>query len=642
MKFLETLNDAQREAVKQIDGPVLVVAGAGTGKTKTLISRIIYLINSGVSPENILAITFTNKAAGEMRERIDKELRDYQTKPYIKTFHSLSAMILRDEHGVVKLPRHFTILDQGDSRALVREAMKNLDYDPKRWEPKKIQNVISKAKGEGATSSEFESQIKNQLEEVSRIIWDEYERLKGGEGALDFDDLLAKTYLLLKSNGAVREKYQSLWKYVHIDEYQDTNKIQYKLAKLLSVPEHNLFAVGDSDQNIYSWRGANIENILHFERDFNKARIIILNKNYRSTKNILSTADSIISKNKHRVPKELQATLKDGEMLSLYIAFSENDEANWIANKSSELIRSRVNPNEIAVLFRTNFQSRVLEGAFLYSGIPHELVGTKFFERAEVKDALAYLRAALNPSSLTDLKRIINLPRRGLGKVAISKIFAGQINSLPKKVKEKYENFVGLLEKINNYALQNLPHQTIKYLVQETGLQKMHEEKGEEGLEKLSNLKELVSFAAKYKNLSPEEALEKFLEDAALMSDQDTIGTKTRGPAVKLMTIHAAKGLEFDYVFISGMEQGLFPSEREEKKNKYEAEEERRLCYVAITRAKKKIFLSYAHTRTIYGNKETNEPSEFIGDIPEEILEYEESEWGMDNNEEEKTIYLDF
>lgn len=643
---MHTLNEEQKSAVEHTLGPVLVVAGAGTGKTKTLTSRIIHLIRGGVAPEQILAITFTNKAAGEMRERVEGEMREYETRPCIRTFHGLSAMLLRNEHEHAELARHFAILDQSDSRALIKTAMDNLDYDTKRWEPRKIQSIISRAKGKGLVPSDFGGQVKNQIEEVSTIIWKEYEKLKSAEQACDFDDLLARAYFLLEKNKVVREKYQNLWHYIHIDEYQDTNDTQYKLAKILSAPQHNLFAVGDSDQNIYSWRGANIENILHFERDFPKGKVFVLRKNYRSTKNILAAADSVISKNKHRIPKELEATIPEGEKLSLYVAFSENDEAQFVANRAAELMREGVSPDEIAVLYRTNFQSRVLEEAFLYAGVPYELVGTKFFERAEVKDAIAYLRVSLNRDNLTDLKRTINNPKRGLGQVAITKIFSGQADALPAKQREAYDQFTRTLDRIEHFALENAPHQTMKYIIKESGLENMYSDMGDEGLERLANLKELVTFAKKYEAFPHDEALEKFLEDIALMSDQDEIGVRSdkKESRAKLMTIHAAKGLEFEYIFITGLEQGLFPSERNEKESKYEEEEERRLCYVAITRGKKKVFLSYAQMRTIYGNREINELSEFIADIPDELLEWEESEWGGGDggDEGERVVYLDF
>jgi len=641
MKDFDSLNEEQKKAVEQIDGPVLLVAGAGTGKTMTLTSRIQYLIKKGVHPEKILAITFTNKAAEEMRNRVMKGLKNHQSWPFIRTFHSLAVFILRENHNRLNLPKHFPILDQGASRALVKEAIISLDYDLKHWDPRKIQSIISKAKGAGKNPPSLQKDARNPVIEVAALVWEKYEELKKEERALDFDDLLVKSLDLLNSDESIRNYYQDKWHYIHIDEYQDTNNIQYKIVKTISAPQNNIFAVGDGDQNIYSWRGADLQNILNFEKDFKSAKTMVLDQNYRSTKNILNAADEVIAKNKERIPKKLKSNKEVGEKITLYTAFSENDEADWIASKSEELIRCGIKENSIAVLFRTNFQSRVLEESFLHKGVAYQLVGTKFFERKEIKDMLSYLRASLSSDSLSDIKRIINVPKRGIGKATIVKIFSGDENSLSPKMLEKYRNFQNLLERIQKYAWKNKLSDTIKYIVEKSGMKEEYSKGSADEKDRLENIKELVTFATKYDELEPEQALEKFIEETSLLSDQDMLGQKReREDAVKLMTIHAAKGLEFDYVFIAGLEQGLFPSERDDGKNKYEKEEERRLCYVAITRAQKKVFLSYAQTRTIYGSSQVNVPSEFIDDIPEEIIEYEDSVWN--NDDDKKTIYLDF
>ena len=461
MNYLDSLNPEQKRAVTYpMDKPLLVVAGAGTGKTKTLTSRIAYLIKEKqVIPSQILAVTFTNKAAKEMWERIEETVGKQLLEgfnPIGKTFHSLGVQILREQYQKVGVNKYFKILDTDDKKSLIKQSMKHHDIDPKVWEPRKISSVISRAKGDSYTAKTFQEN-KNPLTGISKLVWQKYEELKKAEQAFDFDDLLSETFFLLRDHADVLEYYQKRWKYILIDEYQDTNTIQYNIIKMLTGENKNLFVVGDGDQNIYSWRGADMKNILNFERDFPGAETIILEMNYRSTKNILAGAHAIISKNTERVEKTLVTENEQGEKVICYEGFSAHQEASWIATQADRYINEGTDPQDIAVLFRTNFQSRLLEEAFLHRMIPYQVVGTKFFARKEIKDVLAYLRAALNPESLSDIKRIINEPKRGIGKVSVVKIFAGQVDALPAKAKMSYQGFQLLLEKISEYATMHLP-----------------------------------------------------------------------------------------------------------------------------------------------------------------------------------------
>lgn len=675
----------QREAAIHKDGPLLIVAGAGAGKTKTITHRIVNLIKEGVSPDAILAVTFTNKAAKEMRERILKEIeksaKGQNTIPFVATFHSLGVYIIKENASLLGLTKHFSILDESDSISIIKESLKELSLDPKEYEPKKIKGIISREKGKFTKLEDFKERAENFNEYVNQVagrVWDLYEKKKNKENALDFDDLLAKATHLLKTNENIRRIYQAKWRYIHIDEYQDTNETQYIMSKLLAEEHKNICVVGDADQNIYSWRGANLKNILNFERDYKNAKIIILEENYRSTQNILEAANEVIKKNQFRPEKNLFTKNEKGENISLYEASDEIDEAEFVANKILELMdksnesialeniaeadepsisirehadmrvlqsntfmkqSNRINLSKIAILYRANFQSRVLEESLLRYNIPYQVLGIKFFERKEIKDTLAYLRAALNPKSLSDIKRIINFPARGIGKATIAKIFAEEVNTLPIKTQIKINNFYEILEKIKEKIQIEKVSEIIKYTVKITGIERELLEGGEEELERLENIKELATLALKYDNLENGLGVEKLLEDASLASDQDSIminaEKKIEKDGVKLMTVHAAKGLEFKYVFITGLEDGLFPHERlGDKKNGEDSEEERRLFYVALTRAEKKLFLSFATFRTIFGSRQINAPSEFLSDIPKDIIEREGEEPGI------KTIYI--
>lgn len=643
MHYLETLNDKQKEAVLYTEGPLLIVAGAGAGKTKTITNRIIHLIHQGVNPESILAITFTNKAAKEMRDRtMDmlakgdsgvKNLELNKNIPFISTFHSLGVSIIKENAHLIGLNKYFSILDENDSISMIKSIMKDFDIDAKQHEPRKIKSIISRSKGDFITSETFARDSSGYFQDLVARIWREYETRIKKEKSLDFDDLLLETVLILKKYPEVKHSYQEKWKYVHIDEYQDTNEVQYELTKLLVGKDENICIVGDTDQNIYSWRGANIKNMLHFEKDYPSVKIVMLEQNYRSTKNIIEAANSVIEKNQYRVPKILFTENEEGESINICEAFDEQAEASFVADKIDELL-GKVDPEEIAVLYRANFQSRVLEEAFLNKQIPYQVLGTKFFERKEIKDVLAYVRAAYNKENLSDIRRIINIPARGIGKVTIVKLFAGQRSDLPYSMQEKINNFYKLLEDIYTYSLAHKPSETIKHVIERTGMKDELSHGTSDEQERLENMMELVTLAIKYDGA--EDGIEKLLTDAALSSDQDTLMHKPTKSGVKLMTVHASKGLEFKYVFITGLEQDLFPHTKDGSKTKEEKEEERRLFYVALTRAKEKLFLSYASLRTIFGMKQVNTPSEFIYDIPVHLTSFEQAH----SSNGEKIVYL--
>jgi DNA helicase-2/ATP-dependent DNA helicase PcrA len=631
--YTEGLNEPQSKAVLHKNGPLLIVAGAGAGKTKTLTHRILNLIQSGVPANTILAVTFTNKAAQEMKERIhallEKEGKtNYKDLPFVGTFLSLGVHILRTEHEILQIPRHFTIMDQNDSRSLIKDSVKARNLDPKQFDPKKIQSIISRQKGECVSAETFYATSNTGFfPRLVAEVWLDYERKLKKEGAFDFDDLLIKTLTLLRDNEGIRQKYHNIWQYVHVDEYQDTNTVQYELSRLLAGKNQNICVVGDADQNIYSWRGANIRNILHFEKDYPGATVVLLEENYRSTQNILSAANSVIQKNKMRVPKNLFTRHQGGEKISLYEAYDENDEAAFVAEKINNLIKKGSSFQDIAVLFRANYQSRALEEAMLSADIPYQVLGVKFFERKEVKDVLSFLRCSLNPENAVDMKRIINVPARGIGETTLKKILAGGKESLPAAMKKKVFEFDALLWRIKEAATTKKPSETVKFILKETGMENGLSLGGEEEQERIENLYELVSLASKYDTFSAEEGIQKLLEDAALASDQDSLmHNNTDAPRVRLMTVHAAKGLEFGTVFITGLEDGLFPHKSfgESSVSVEHKEEERRLFYVAITRAKQRLFLTYASVRTIFGSRNMTIPSDFLNDIPEDLMEVEQ------------------
>jgi len=643
---LDSLNNPQREAAEHREGPLLVLAGAGSGKTRVITHRIVGLIETGVAPRNILAVTFTNKAAAEMRERVRELIEKtgaaaragLEELPTVTTFHALGVRMLREHSTLLGLSRSFTIFDRSDSVRAVKRALEEASYDPKQFEPRTILSIISRAKGDALSRLEFLDGARSYPERVAGEVWEHYEAFLRGEQALDFDDLLLKTLDMLKSNPPILAKYRDTFRFIHVDEYQDTNRVQYEIVRLLAGDHTNICVVGDVDQNIYSWRGANISNILQFERHFPGTTTIMLEENYRSTKTIIAASNDIIAENKNRPEKNVFTNNSDGEKITLYAAMNGRDEAEYVAMSAKSLIADGAEPSDIAVLFRTNFQSRVLEEAFLDFSVPYQVLGTRFFERREIKDVLSFLRLAQNPESTSDLARIANVPPRGIGKVTLLKLIEGNRGDLRGATLKKVEVFDALIASIRECATREPLAKTIKHIMTASGLERAYKDGGEEGLERLENLRELVTLAAKYDELEPSEAVEKLLEDAALQSDQDELQSKEEKNAVRLMTVHASKGLEFPYVFITGLEEGLFPHERLSD-SKVDNEEERRLFYVALTRAGKKVFLSFAHLRTIFGSERVNVPSSFLSDISEDLMENTGAQEPGDG--EVTTIFLD-
>jgi len=651
MNFLNGLNPQQKEAVLHTKGSLLIIAGAGAGKTKTLTHRILNLIVNGVEPQKILAITFTNKASKEMKERVNSLIQSTRelnlpindtVSPFVSTFHALGVYILKNEFHEIGIKKYFSIYDRNDSKSLVKNIVKDLGYDPKQYDPGMILNIISKSKSDLITLEEFEgATMDNPAKELAFKVWQKYRRKLKEENALDFDDLLYEPVLLLKRNKEIREKYQNMWEYIHIDEYQDTNEVQYQLAKMLAEKHKNICVVGDADQNIYSWRGATIKNILNFEEDYPNTTEIVLEENYRSTQNILSAANAVIKKNRNRKDKNLFTKNNEGEKLSLFTAYNEYDEADFVVERCRELIDKGVREDDIVVLYRTNFQSRVIEEVFLRSKISYQLLGTRFFDRKEIKDVVSYLKFALNETDSVSLGRIINFPTRGIGKVSYLKILEGNSNDLTGKAKEGYLSFKNFIKKIQEKIEKTKPSEIMKFIIEESGIEGELFKDKEMGDDKILNIKELVSLAVKYDEFG-EEGMGQFLEDISLLSDQDELNNNKVG--VKLMTVHASKGLEFKYVFIVGLEQGLFPSDGFSEDR--DEEEERRLFYVALTRAEEKIFLLYANFRNIFGRQVVNSPSEFIEDIEDDYLEIIENEKTNidrgDTSSLAKSIFIDF
>lgn len=634
MDLLKGLNEAQKEAVLHKNGPLLVLAGAGAGKTRAIAHRVAHLVERGTEPERILAITFTNKAAGEMQQRIYSLLRltadsRQLSAPFVSTFHSLGVFILRNHGRGMGINKNFSIFDKEDALEVMKESIRELDIDPKQFQPDKMLNMISRYKGDLISCEEFEEIAgRDFFPRKLSLIWGAYEKKLKAHQALDFDDLILKTVLLFKKDKEARSHYQNLWQYILIDEYQDTNKSQYELSKILAEKHRNICVIGDIDQAIYGWRGADFRNIINFERDFPEVKSVVFEKNYRSTKNILEAAAKVIEKNKMRKEKKLSATRGEGAVISLFEAMNEKEEAEFVVHKIKELLSCKKDspllPSEIAVLYRANFQSRIFEEECLKHGIPYNVLGTRFYERKEVKDIFSFIRAALNRDNLLDFKRVINVPPRGIGKVSILNFFAQK--KLPAEMEKKIGEFLMVLDLIKEKIENGRPSEVVKFIMKKTGYQEFLENGSDDDKERLENLKELVSIASRYDEFASPLGVEKMITDAALMSDQDNLdfGDKDKKEGVRLMTVHAAKGLEFENVFIVGLEQGLFPHSGFGTNNADKEEEERRLFYVALTRAKEKLFLSFSITRTIFGGRQMNLPSKFLSDIPEYLMKLEQ------------------
>lgn len=626
MQHLDGLNQAQREAVLATEGPISVLAGAGSGKTRVLTTRIYHLIKEGVPAERILAVTFTNKAAREMRERLAHRLSG-GTLPLVVTFHGLGRELLQRYGTRIGIPRYFTIFDRDDSKDAIKQVLKEMDIDPKELSPGYVLSRISKEKGEGSTPAAFREKH-GRTSFQSRVIadvWPRYEEIVRKEKALDFDDLICLPVRLLAEHEDIRKEAEQLFSHIHVDEYQDTNQLQGRLAGYLAAIHQNLFVVGDIDQTIYTWRGATIENLLEFEQAYPSAKTIVLAHNYRSTKTIVAAANQIIEKNRNRKDKHAVTDNEDGEQIRLHVSRNAEGEAGWVARETRKALRAGVAPEEIAVLFRTNFQSRALEEAFLAEGIPYKVLGTRFLDRKEVKDVLAWVRLALEPSRETDFIRAAQAPARGIGKVTLGKLVAGKREDLRAGERAKVEAFEATVAELNEAAKTAVPSEFVKLVIEKSGLATALRQGGEEDHERLENAKELASLASRFDRLSGEEGLAAFLAESALAGDQDEIDRDPTKTGVTLMTVHAAKGLEFDTVFITGLEEGLFPHQGYEDEKRDE-EEERRLFYVAVTRAKRRLSLTMAHVRRIYGIEYLSEPSSFLRDIDEGLIAFSEGD----------------
>jgi DNA helicase-2/ATP-dependent DNA helicase PcrA len=644
-KHLEGLNEPQRQAVEHLEGPLLVVAGAGSGKTRAITHRIAHLIATGTAgADQILAVTFTNKAAGEMKERVVALLGPEARRVWISTFHSFCARVLRDNAEELNYKRTFSIYDEAESLALIKRIYKDIGIPESQPSFGTAQSRISRAKEKLLTPDDYLESAKDFLEENVARVYSEYQRRLAKNQAFDFDDLLMKVVELFEKRLEILGSYQDRFRYILVDEYQDTNHAQYRLVKLLAEKSRNLCVVGDDDQSIYAWRGADISNILDFEKDYPEAKIVKLEQNYRSTQVILDSAWRVVSRNMGRMEKRLYTKKDGGDKVTLLLCGDERDEAEAIVEKIRLGMIYDKAPSDFAVLYRTNAQSRVIEDILRYKGIPYTIVGgVRFYERAEVKDVLAYLRLLVNPSDNMAMLRIINSPKRGVGKTSVAKLdkFAAEKGipilealSLPLdevgikgKAKAELERLAATVIKISLSIDKIKPQDVAARIITETGyLRALEDEKTPEADVRADNVKEVVAGIAEYVEENEAPTLAGFLEEVALLTDIDTLDSSSS--MVTLMTLHAAKGLEFDTVFLAGMEDGLFPLARSFDEPA-DLEEERRLCYVGMTRAKNKLYLSMAGFRRRWGDF-TGGPSMFLKDIPEELIEVERFNYWTD------------
>ncbi|MFA5566575.1 MAG: DNA helicase PcrA [Acidimicrobiia bacterium] len=634
--LLAGLNPAQLDAVTHSGGPLLVVAGAGSGKTRVLTARIAHLINaSGVSPFEILAITFTNKAASEMKARVGELIGSIAERMWISTFHSACVRILRREAGRIGFPSSFTIYDQADALRLVSYVLRDLDLDPKRFPARSVYGAISTAKNEGLSAGRYADAAQMVFQRHIAQVYLEYEKRLIRAGAMDFDDLLLNTVRLFREHPEVLAEYQARFRHVLIDEYQDTNQVQNELVVALASDHRNICVVGDSDQSIYAFRGADIRNILEFEEAFPDATVVLLEQNYRSTQTILDAANAVISHNFGRKPKELWTDAGAGTPIRLYRADDEGEEAQWVANEINRLHDvGDLRFDEVAIFYRTNAQSRVLEERLMRSGVPYVVVGgTRFYDRKEVKDALAYLRAVVNPTDEVSIKRVLNVPKRGIGDASIAKIdiYARSLGlpfidalrqhseaGVSGRAVRGIDSFLSMLDALEALAAEG-PAKMLEDILERTGyVAELVAEHSVEADGRLENLDELVGAAAEH------DSVDEFLEQVALVSDVDALTGDNLGGVV-LMTLHAAKGLEFPVVFLMGLEEGVFPHQRSIGDSE-QLEEERRLAYVGITRARQRLYLSYATSRNLFGEIRYNPPSRFLDEIPSELIEKEHEE----------------
>jgi DNA helicase-2/ATP-dependent DNA helicase PcrA len=663
MDVLAELNPAQKQAVEAINGPVLILAGPGSGKTRVITHRIAYLIKVvGVSPRRIMAVTFTNKAAREMEERLHRLVSASVKDLTLGTFHAICARILRQDGRAIGIDPKFVIYDDDDQISLVKKSLQDLALDPKQFAPRALLSVISNAKSQMLGPEDLHG--RSYFEEVTRRVYERYRQMLADSNALDFDDLLMKTVLLFRQNAEVLGKYQARYMHIQVDEFQDTNLVQYELVKLLAGKYRNICVVGDPDQSIYSWRSADIRNILNFEKDFPDAKVVLLEQNYRSTQLILDAATHVISANTQRKPKDLWTQNEKGQPPCVIETYSEEEEAQWVVNEIDNLVRSgEVKAGDCAVMFRTNAQSRVLEEAFIRYGMPYKLVaGTRFYERREVKDIIAYLRLIQNPYDTVSLMRVINVPQRGIGErsldeltrwardrgvseykalqlLAESRDSGEELPFSPRTVKA-LAGFAVMLENLIEQSKDLNPTALFDQVVEKSGY-KQYITGLVDGEERWENIMELRGVAQDYKDLHPEQGLTAFLEGVALVSDVDDLPEKV--DTVTLITLHQAKGLEFPVVFIIGMEEGILPHYKSID-DPGQLEEERRLCYVGITRAKRKVYLVRAFRRHLMGSSAVNKPSRFLLDIPPDLLarggvKEAEDEWAKPSPEEREAEF---
>jgi DNA helicase-2/ATP-dependent DNA helicase PcrA len=640
--LLEGLNEPQREAVLHGQGPLLILAGAGSGKTRVLTHRIAHLVHSGKArPGEIIAITFTNKAAQEMRERVEMLVGNRTRAMWVMTFHSACARMLRSDAERLGYTRGFTIYDEQDSVRLVKRCIEELDVDPKRFTPRAIKRQISDAKNQLLDASGYREKVGSFFEQTAADVYELYEQRAHAMNAMDFDDLLVRTVNLLELFPEVRERYQHSFQHVLVDEYQDTNRAQYRWLQILAEEHRNLAVVGDDAQSIYAFRGADIRNILDFEDDFPDAEVIKLEQNYRSTQTILSAANALIENNRSQKPKHLWTDVGQGDLVTVRELEDEHAEARYVAGEIERLVDAGGSRDEVAVFYRANAQSRVLEDTLVRYGVGYQVIGgTRFYERAEIKDALGYLTFLVNPHDLVAFQRVVNSPRRGIGDTTQARI-AGHANTIGEPiwdVASRPEDIPGLgaaaIKAVDRFmsVMERLRERsdggaTVGDLLEETLTETGYTEalKAERTIEaegRLENLEELVSVAREYDAQADEPSVEEFLQQVALFSEQDNL-TDEEG-IVTLMTLHNAKGLEYPVVFVIGMEDGVFPHMRSIEAG--DIEEERRLCYVGITRAMRKLYLTHARTRAMYGGREWNVPSRFLAEIPADLTDQEDAD----------------
>lgn len=638
--LLKGLNQQQREAVIHTDGPLLIMAGAGSGKTRVLTHRIAYLLaEKDVAARNVLAITFTNKAAREMKERVRRLVGPESEYMWVSTFHSMCVRILRRDIDRIGYNSNFTILDSSDQLSVIKQVLKNLNIDPKKFEPRAMLGQISAAKNELITPEEYNKQVGNFFERQVGQVYEAYQKMIVKNQSLDFDDLIMQTIHLFKRVPEVLEYYQRRFQYIHVDEYQDTNHAQYSLVKMLASRYQNLCVVGDSDQSIYRWRGADIANILTFEKDYPASRTILLEQNYRSTKSILAAANHVIANNTGRKPKKLWTENDDGKQIHYFQGATEQEEALFVTEKIQQLTREEgYSPSDVAILYRTNAQSRAIEDTLVKSNMPYQMVGgTKFYERKEIKDIIAYLRLIANPDDDLSFERVVNVPKRGIGKTSIERLREyASIHDISFNQAVKEVDFTGVSKKAANALaefsslMQSFAQQQefltatdmVEAVLERTGYETMlKNERSLEAQSRLENLEEFMTVTKDFEAVSEDKSLVAFLTDLALIADIDQVDeAETEAEdKITLMTLHAAKGLEFPVVFLIGMEENVFPHSRS-MFDEEEMEEERRLAYVGITRAEKELYLTHARMRTLFGRTNMNPISRFINEIPEELM----------------------